>query len=1199
MADRVGQQLGNYRLLRLLGRGGFAEVYLGEHVYLNSHAALKVLHTVLKDEEQASFLKEAQTLVRLSHHNIVRVFDFAVEGGTPFLVMEYAPNGTLRQRYSVGSRLTPDNIVPYVQQIASALYYAHDQHLIHRDVKPENMLLNTQNEVLLSDFGLALLAPHTHPYSTHEMAHKVAGTSLYLAPEQLQGHPQPASDQYALGVVVYEWLCGTPPFHGTPLEIATQHLTVPPRPLRELVPELAPALEEVVLKALAKEPLQRFSDVQEFVSALGRASHISSAYHSQISSDVEAEAKPFNQEHDSSASMQRPRPMWKVPALFTSFIGREAEVSEICVLLKQPEVRLLTLLGPGGIGKTRLSVRVATEIRDFFADGICFVHLAAVYDPKLVIAAIAEELEIREVGAQALIEQVQLALGEKHLLLVLDNFEQVVAAATQIEELLVACSALKILVTSRVVLHALGEQEFPVSPLAMPDLKQLPASETLSQCAAVALFVQRTRAVLPSFQLTSTNAYAVAEICVRLDGLPLAIELAAARSKLLPPQALLSRLSQRLELLTSGTRTLPERQQTLRNTLQWSYDLLDDLEQQFFRRLSVFVGGWTLEAAESVVGRTIDSGPFSVLDGISSLLDKSLLLQVEREGEKPYLIMMESIREYGMECLVDSGEAELFQTAHAQFYLKWVEEAEPHLKDAQQLMWLALLEREQENLRAALQWYIDHYEAEEALRFCGAIWRFWYIRGYWSEGLRWLKEALALAETSQTSATRAKALCGAGRLAICLGDMLTGRALLEESVVIYREIGDKRGLAESLAVLGFDLQSKTVLNKALLDESLLFAREAAESWTLALSMQHIGWYFFFQDDHDSALPFLSESAAIFRKVGDIRELILTLDGLASIASQQREYERAASMAQECLISAKELGNKSGIADALYLLGWIEENRGEYERAVVFVQESLELARELGNKSGIARGLGELGTIYIEQGQLLQAVTLVEESLQLYQELKSTYNVAVNLIDLGDARLSLGDLSQAKKLYTDCILLAREVGSKLLVTASFIGLGRVSAIEGELLQAAHLFGIAEFWFDPGKALAPASTAYANYQQTVASVRMQLGDESFLAAWAEGKQMAIEQALALLEPVSDATPVLDATRPSAVPNYPDDLTAREVEVLCLIAQGWTNPQIADHLVISPRTVNAHLTSIYRKIRVSTRSAATRYAIEHHLI
>jgi serine/threonine protein kinase len=605
------QQLGHYRLLRLLGRGGFADVYLGEHVYLKSPAALKVLHRVLKGEDAGDFLREAQTLVRLSHPHIVRVLDFAIAEGTPFLVMEYAPHGTLRQRYPKGTRLPPETIVPYVQQVTSALQYAHDQRLVHRDVKPENMLLGAHDEVLLSDFGLAVLAPQTHPYSTHEMARQVAGTSPYLAPEQLRGRPRPASDQYALGVVVYEWFCGYPPFQGTPLEVAAQHMSMAPPPLQEQVPDLAPAIEEVVLKALAKEPQERFASVQEFAEALTHAYHTPPM---QLASPAPTvEEPPSATASQVLQSTRKPEPMWKVPTILTPLIGREEDVAAICALLERPVARLLTLLGTGGIGKTRLGIQVAKEIREHFVDGIYFVQLASISNPDLVIPTIAEVLEVREIGKRPIFEQVKTYLQEKGVLLLLDNFEQVVMAAPLIEELLIACPRLKILVTSRAVLHVQGEQEFPVSPLALPDLKLLPERAALVQYAAVALFVQRAQAMLPTFQLSETNARAIAEMCVRLDGLPLAIELAAARIKLLPPQALLIRLSQRLQVLTGGARTLPVRQQTLRNTLKWSYDLLDAGEQRIFRLLSVFIGGCTLEAIEAIGQRAAGDETVDVL----------------------------------------------------------------------------------------------------------------------------------------------------------------------------------------------------------------------------------------------------------------------------------------------------------------------------------------------------------------------------------------------------------------------------------------------------------------------------------------------------------------------------------------------------------------------------------------------------------
>src|SRR6266851_2924148 len=609
MADRSGQQLGNYRLLRLLGRGGFAEVYLGQHIYLNSQAALKVLQIALNEEDIEHFAKEARTLASLTHPHIVRVLDFAVENGTPFLVMEYASNGTLRQLHPQGTRLPLATIVPYVRQVASALQYAHNQHLVHRDIKPENMLLGSNGEILLSDFGLAMLTPHSIDQSTRVMEPSLIGITPYQAPEQLQGKPQPASDQYALGAVSYEWLCGKRPFNDSPIEVTMGYVSAPPLPLHEQIAGISPSIEETVMRALAKEPQQRFASVQDFATALERAYQYTLLPRSSFVTAEESEALE---------SILKPGPLWKVPITFTPLIGRDKEIADICELLKNPDVRLVTLLGTGGIGKTRLSYQVAREMQPYFADGVCFVPLVSVNEPDLVVPTISQELGIQEVGAQSILDQVKVALRNRHFLLLLDNFEQVVTAAPLIEELLAVCPRLKVVVTSREVLHLDA------------------GHEALAQYSAVALFVQRAQAILPTFQLTQTNARAVAEICVRLDGLPLAIELAAARIKLLPPQVLLARLSQLFQVLINPSRTLHPRHQTLRNALQWSYDLLEAGEKQLFRRLSVFSGGWTLEAVEALEKalNEREGSAISVLESMASLLDKSLVVQTKQKDEE-------------------------------------------------------------------------------------------------------------------------------------------------------------------------------------------------------------------------------------------------------------------------------------------------------------------------------------------------------------------------------------------------------------------------------------------------------------------------------------------------------------------------------------------------------------------------------------
>ena len=1116
MIDRVGQQLGNYRLLRLLGRGGFADVYLGEHIYLKSQAALKVMRMSLTGEERDAFIKEAQTLMQLAHPNIVRVLDFAIEDDQPFLVMIYAPNGTLRERHPAGSRLPVDTIVTYVEQVASALQHAHDQGFIHRDIKPENMLLGTDSEVLLSDFGLSVFASRTDPqYSTHQIAQAVAGTSRYMAPEQLQGHPQPASDQYALGVVVYEWLCGTSPFLGTPIEIAMQHLSRPPSPLREQVPDLSPAIEEVVQRALAKEPEQRFASVKDFAMVLQDAAQAASpslTFHAPV-----AERKVLRR-------AIKPEPLWKVPTTFTTLVGREQDVAAIEAMLIRPEVRLLTLLGTGGIGKSRLALQVARRMRAFFADGVCFVGLASTSDPTLIPLIIEETLGIRQSVNLSIFKQVEFFLRDKHLLLILDNFEQVVTAAPLIEDLLTACPLLKIVVTSRAVLHLQAEYEYPVAPLTLPDLKQSPAGEDFVNSAAIALFVQRAQAALPSFRLTQANAHTIAQICVQLDGLPLAIELAAARSRLLPPQALLARLSRRFEVLTGGAQTLPERQQTLRNTLKWSYDLMDANEQQLFRRLAVFVGGWTLEAVEALgnaVHETQDA--VAVLNGMASLIDKSLVRQVEKEGTEPRFAMLLTVREYGLDCLREYGEEERIQRVHAGYYLALAEEAEPHLRGAQQLLWLRRLDREQENLRAALGWLIAREEVEQPLRFCGALWWFWYTRGYWSEGRRWLKAVLALPATGERTAMRARALGAAGELAVHQGDEREAHRLLTESVALLREGADERELVIPLARLG---------------EALIW-----------------------QGELTAGVRLMQESIALCRKLGCTWEL----------------------------------------ARVLFMFGYIAWLQGDLVQAVALAQESLQLARDLGDKHLIAYALNNLGYTTWLQGDLVQATALAEEGLLLTRELDDKALITLPLETLGSIVLSQGDLERAIACFTEGLSVSQELGNQAFIAWHLMGLARVAVAQAQLKRAARLLGAAEIRYDVNKELNP--NQREDYERMKSSVRAQLGEQAFAAAWAEGRTMTLEQILAATEPVSTSEPFLPAGHSPAIvkpaPTYPDDLTAREVEVLRLVAQGWTDAQIAERLVISRRTVNTHLTSIYRKIQVSSRSAATRYAVDRKLL
>jgi predicted ATPase/class 3 adenylate cyclase len=481
-----------------------------------------------------------------------------------------------------------------------------------------------------------------------------------------------------------------------------------------------------------------------------------------------------------------------LPLQPTPLVGREKEVSEVCALLRRDETRLLTLTGAGGIGKTRLALQAAADLLENFPDGTFFAPLATLSEAELFFSAVAETLGVKETGELPLDERLKDYLSERRLLLMLDNFEQVLEAASAVTELLVRAPGLKVLATSRTPLRLYGEHVFPVPPLSMPDLKRPPPLERLTQYEAVGLFVERARALQPNFEVTNESAPAVAEICVRLDGLPLAIELAAARITMLPPKAMLQRLTSRLKLLTGGARDLPERQRTLRGTIEWSHALLDEGEQLLFARLAVFSGGRTLEAMEAICDAEGDL-PVEVFEGVSSLLDKSLLRQEEGPNGEPRFVMLETVHEFAREKLRQSAEAEEIRRTHAEYFLTLAEEANPQLRGPNQLQWLERLEAEHDNMRAALSWALERNEVEVALKLGGALSGFWLLRDYHSEGRRWLEEALTM-DGRGSPGSRAMALAGAGWLAKDQGDLDRAKEACEEGLELLEHgKGGKRG----------------------------------------------------------------------------------------------------------------------------------------------------------------------------------------------------------------------------------------------------------------------------------------------------------------------------------------------------------------------------------------------------------------------
>ncbi|HKF38113.1 MAG TPA: protein kinase, partial [Ktedonobacteraceae bacterium] len=750
MIERAEQRLGNYRLIKLLGKGSFSDVYLGEHLYLCTPVAIKVLRSRMDSLTLDYFLTEARNISHLIHPHIIRVFDFGMEAEVPFLVMDYAPYGNLGDQHPPGSAVPLPAIVSYVQALASALQHAHDQYLVHGGLKPENVLLGSKHEVLLSDFGSALLTAGSESLQVKEPL----GTLAYMAPEQIRGRPCPASDQYALAVMVYKWLGGQLPFQGSAAHLSTQHLHAVPASLHERHPEIPCAVEQVVFKALSKEPSRRYADALSFAKAFEEACQAVSSLPLSLGLPIKA--------GDGGAGLNGFYGLMQhMPMSLTPMVGRQQELKAARDRLARPEVRLLTLTGPGGVGKTRFATALSIEMLPDFAQNACAVWLASLSDPGLVMPTVLRALGLPESGELSAFEQLVAALQEKPFLLLLDNFEHLLSAAPQLPALLATCPQLKILVTSRAALHLQGEYEFAVPPLALPDLHRLPDVEDLSRVEAVALFLQCAEARNHKFKLAQDNAAVIAEICARLEGLPFAIELAAGRSKVLSLQALLSRLEHGLEVLSGGKQDAAAHQQTLRNTIAWSYDLLSGEEQLLFRRLSVFEGAFSLEAAEAVA-TALGGMTIPVLDAVASLIDKSLLKQREREGAESCLCLLGLVREYGLERLTAVGELEHARDAHARYYLALSEKAEPALQGAEQAFWLEQLEHQHHNLQAALLWLLQRGQLEETLRLAAALERYWLMRGHASEGHSFLEQALEASRQSKapiSAQVRAKALC--------------------------------------------------------------------------------------------------------------------------------------------------------------------------------------------------------------------------------------------------------------------------------------------------------------------------------------------------------------------------------------------------------------------------------------------------------
>ena len=942
MALPSGTKLGPYEIIELLGAGGMGEVYRARDARLDRSVAIKILPAAFSSDSDRlrRFEQEARAASALNHPNIVTIYELGKHGSTHYIAMELVEGKTLRDLIAYGL-LPIRTAIEIAAQVADGLAKAHEAGIAHRDLKPENLMVSHDGFVKILDFGLAKSASPSGEqpdmYTTsHTTPGLVLGTVGYMSPEHASGlQPDFRSDQFSFGLVLYEMVTGKRAFQrSTAAETLVAILREQTEPIGVQNRDAPAPLCWAIERCLAKEPEKRY------VSTRDLAREFAAIRDRFTEKPVkQAEIRPTN-----------------LPAPRTGFVGREKEVAAAKELVLRQDVRLVTITGPGGIGKTRLAAQVAGELVEHFPGGTHFVPLSSLTDPGLIASAIVQTLGIGEAGGQSPLEILMRNLQDSSrapMLLLLDNFEHLVQAAPTVADLLATGPNLKIMVTSRGALHVYGEHEFPVPPLALPDSRSKPSVDVLSQCPAVALFVQRAAAAKPDFVLNRENAPAVAEICTRLDGLPLAIELAAARVRVLSPSSMLARLASRLQLLTGGPRDLPHRQQTLRAAIDWSYDLLSAAEQKLFRRLSVFVGGCNLEGVEAVCNTKGDLD-LDLLDGMASMLDKSLVQQIDQATESRFA-MLETIREYAFERLKASGEDALTKRAHAAYCLVLAEEEATEQSGAEAGEWLDRLGHEHDNFRAALEWLTETGDAEWGLRLGAALFRFWEMREHLAEGRGQLGKLLKLAGAAAPTKARARTLFAAGVLAGEQGDYPSAEALISESQDIALQLGDKTGVAVSLNALA------------------VFARDRGD-----VATAHI---------------LFEASLGVWRELGDQKAVARALSNLANVLKLLGDYDRARSLYAECLAIFRGLGDQTGVAWSLNYQGDVACDQGDSAAAQALYERALVIFRELGDRWGIAGTLADLGSLAREQRNYPRVHSLYRESIKIFQELEHKRGIA--------------------------------------------------------------------------------------------------------------------------------------------------------------------------------------------------------------
>jgi non-specific serine/threonine protein kinase len=890
--DNLKQALADrYRIEREIGRGGMATVYLAEDLKHHREVALKVLAPeiamVLGPER---FLREIEIAARLTHPHILPLFDSGAVGEVLFYVTPYIEGHSLRDRIRQERQLPIDEVVQLGREVASALACAHAQGIVHRDVKPENILL-AAGAALVADFGIAR-ALSAGGGGTLTETGVVLGTPAYMSPEQASGgEVDHRTDLYSLGCVLYETLAGEPPFTGpNPQTLQSRHALEPPPPLGTRRPGLPESLERAIVTALAKTPVDRHSTAARFAESLNMAV-LGGVTPTAI---TEATAVPNN-----------------LPAARTTFVGRDRELAEGARLLG--ETRVLTLTGVGGSGKTRLAVRLAETLTENHPDGVWFVDLAPLDADTLVAQELATTLHIKEEAGKDLIGAIVHQLSGKRVLLILDNCEHLLGATADLaDRLLPALPELKLLVTSREGLGITGERLFAVRSLALPPENAEADPEAVAAAESARLFLARARDVDRDFVIDRSNAAAIAEVCRRLDGIPLALELAAVRTRALSVEQIRDMLDDRFRLLTGGSRSAIERHRTLRATVQWSYDHLEDEEKELFVVLAVFSGGWTLPAAAAVT----DSDEFDVLDLLTRLIDKSLVVPERQSGNETRYRMLETLRQFGEELLSESGRADELRAVHLDYFDGLVASMRDELKKAFPSAAIARLKPEIDNLRAALTWGFAN-KTPAAVQLTLHLNRLWIEPGNYAEGRRWYRRVLDLGDAVELKA-RSETLFRSGRLAFQQGDYEDALELYSRELEALRELGDRRNEARCLSrIAGIRVYNEEYESADRIhEEAHAIHQEIDDPNGYGRLENSRGMVAYLRGNLKEARQRFDKSLATFRELRDLDRIQVGQGNLALVDVAEGDGSAARERLRECMQINQNLQNLYGIAHDL-------------------------------------------------------------------------------------------------------------------------------------------------------------------------------------------------------------------------------------------------------------------------------------------